>query len=132
LPTMVFLLRMAPGGFRANWPITRNVCLWVLPSRRVARTVKASLFLGFVTGLPLSMRHARSMLFTSPTDWKLLCFEPMRILDTAHHWAVGTHLKYQGKLSAMMAFEDSFAIPQNHWILQPTPLMQPPSPRKVP
>jgi hypothetical protein len=63
LPTVVLLLRMVPGRFRANRPITLGVCcLWVLPSRRVARIVEASLFLGFVTGLPLSVRRARSVL----------------------------------------------------------------------
>jgi hypothetical protein len=69
---------------------------------------------------------------TSPTDWKLLCFERMRILDTTHHWAIRTHSKYQGKLSAMVASEDSFDIPRNDRILRPAPLLQPPVTPEIP
>jgi hypothetical protein len=62
---------------------------------------------------------------TGPLDWKLLCFERMRILDMAHYWAVGTHAQYQGKLNAISRFERDFGLEQR--ILRPTPLIRPPT-----
>ena len=62
---------------------------------------------------------------TGPSDWKLLCFERMRILDMAHYWAVGTHIMYQGKLNAISQFERDFGLEQR--ILRPTPLFRPPT-----
>jgi hypothetical protein len=62
---------------------------------------------------------------TGPSDWKLMCFERMRILDMAHYWAVGTHAKYQGKLNAISRFERDFELEQ--CILRPTPLLRPPT-----
>jgi integrase len=62
---------------------------------------------------------------TGPSDWKLMCFERMRILDMAHYWAVGTHAQYQSKLNAISQFELAFGIEQR--ILRPTPLLRPPA-----
>ena len=62
---------------------------------------------------------------TGPSDWKLMCFERMRVLDMAHYWAVGTHAKYQGKLNAISRFESSFGLEQR--ILRPTPPLRPPA-----
>jgi hypothetical protein len=62
---------------------------------------------------------------TGPSDWKLLCFERMRILDMAHYWAAGTHLQYQSKLSAILQFESDFGLEQ--CILRPTSLIRPPT-----
>jgi hypothetical protein len=62
---------------------------------------------------------------TGPFDWKLLCFERMRILDMAHYWAIGTHAQYQTKLTAISRFEHDFGLEQR--ILRPTPLLRPPS-----
>ena len=62
---------------------------------------------------------------TGPSDWKLLCFERMRILDMVHYWALGTHGKYQGKLTAISQFETEYDLHQR--ILRPTPLLRPPA-----
>jgi hypothetical protein len=62
---------------------------------------------------------------TGPSDWKLLCFERMHILDMTHYWALGTHTKYQGKLNAISQFEKDFDLDQR--ILRPTPLLRPPA-----
>ena len=62
---------------------------------------------------------------TGPSDWKLMCFERMRILDMTHYWAVGTHAKYQAKLNAISRFERDFGLEQR--ILRPTPLLRPPT-----
>jgi hypothetical protein len=62
---------------------------------------------------------------TGPSDWKLLCFERMRILDMAHYWALGAHDKYQGKLAAISRFETEYDLCQR--ILRPTRLLRPPA-----
>lgn len=62
---------------------------------------------------------------TGPSDWKLLCFERMRILDMVHYWAMGTHSKYQGKLNAIAQFEHDFDLDRR--ILRPSPLLRPPT-----
>jgi hypothetical protein len=62
---------------------------------------------------------------TGVSDWKLMCFERMRILDMTHSWSLGTHTKYQGKLSAITQFEQDFGLDQR--ILRPTPLLRPPA-----
>jgi hypothetical protein len=59
---------------------------------------------------------------TGVTDWKLMCFERMRMLDMAHCWSAGTHSKYQGKLSAFAQFESEYDLR----VLCPTPLLRPP------
>jgi hypothetical protein len=51
-----------------------------------------------------------------------MCFEPMRVLDMAHYWSLGTHIKYQGKLNAIVLFEANFDL--NRRILWPTPLLR--------
>ena len=43
-------------------------------------------------------------LTAGPSDWKLMCFECMRILDRAHYWSLGTDVKYEGKLDAISQF----------------------------
>jgi hypothetical protein len=62
---------------------------------------------------------------TGPLDWKLMCFERMRILDMAHYWALGTHVKYQGKLTAISKFEREYDLDRR--ILPPTPLIRTPA-----
>jgi hypothetical protein len=62
---------------------------------------------------------------TGVTDWKLMCFERMRILDMSHYWSLGTHAKYQGKLNAIRQFEADFDL--DHRILRPTPIIRPPT-----
>jgi hypothetical protein len=65
-------------------------------------------------------------LTTGPNDWKLLCFERMRVLDMVHYWAMGTHTKYQGRLSgAISLFESEYDLDCR--ILRPTPLLRPPA-----
>lgn len=44
-------------------------------------------------------------------DWRLMCFERMRILDMAHSWSTGTHDQYQRKLTALRRFERQFGVP---------------------
>jgi hypothetical protein len=62
---------------------------------------------------------------TGPSDWKLVCFERMRVLDMSHHWSLGTHAKCQGKLAAVTQFETEFDLDRR--ILRPTPLLRPPA-----
>jgi hypothetical protein len=62
---------------------------------------------------------------TGTTDWKLMCFEHMRILDMSHYWSLGTHAKYQDKLNAISQFEAEFDLVQ--CILRPTPILRPPT-----
>jgi hypothetical protein len=59
---------------------------------------------------------------TGVTDWKLMCFERMRVLDMAHCWSADTHSKYQGKLCAFAQFESEYDLR----VLRPTPLLCPP------
>jgi hypothetical protein len=59
---------------------------------------------------------------TGVTDWKLMCFERMRVLDMAHCWSADTHSKYQGKLHAFAQFESEYDLR----VLRPTPLLRPP------
>jgi hypothetical protein len=59
---------------------------------------------------------------TGVTDWKLMCFERMRVLNMAHCWSAGTHSKYQGKLSAFVQFESEYDL----HVLRPTPLLRSP------
>ena len=61
-----------------------------------------------------------------PTDWKLLCFEQMRMLDVFHFWSSGTHAKYQGKLDAMRLFETKYDLPMNDGILRMSQIKRPP------
>ena len=60
---------------------------------------------------------------TGHDDWKLLCFERMRILDMAHYWASGTLAAYGSKLRILATFESHF---DNLSIFRPTPLAPPP------
>jgi hypothetical protein len=46
----------------------------------------------------------------SSHDWKLLCFERMRVIDMAHYWALDTHNKYQSKIRAARRFEQQFGF----------------------
>jgi hypothetical protein len=59
---------------------------------------------------------------TDQTDGELMALERMRLLDMAHHWSVGTHTTYQGKLRIVRKFEDRYGVN----ILLPTPLLWPP------
>jgi hypothetical protein len=65
---------------------------------------------------------------TGPDDWKLLCFERMRVLDMAHYWADGTHKTYQDRLKVIRNFESAFGFS----ILQSTPLLSPPAGPDIP
>jgi hypothetical protein len=65
---------------------------------------------------------------TDSTDWKLLCYERMRVIDMAHNWAPGTHRQYQQKLGSVRRFELQHGIA----ILRPTPLPRPPSGPEIP
>ena len=47
---------------------------------------------------------------TGVEDWKLLCYERMRILDIAHSWSLGTHKQYQGKLNFVAAWDSHFGM----------------------
>ena len=60
---------------------------------------------------------------TGKEDWKLLCFERMRILDLAHSWALRTHEGYQSRLRYLHRFERFFGVS----ILQVSQLQKPPS-----
>ena len=62
---------------------------------------------------------------TGPKDWKLMCFERMRILDMVHYWSAGTHTQYQTKLNAISQFESEYDLQRR--ILRPTVLLRPPS-----
>jgi hypothetical protein len=61
-------------------------------------------------------------------DWRLLCFERVRILDLVHYWSIGTHKQYQSKLMAIHKFEIDFGVP----ILRRTPLAAPPTSPAIP
>jgi hypothetical protein len=76
-------------------------------------------------GLTLFARHVLCALWWTPSDWKLLCLERMRILDMVHYWALGAHGKYQGKLTAISRFEAEHDLFQK--ILRPTVLLRPPA-----
>jgi hypothetical protein len=43
-------------------------------------------------------------------DWRLMCFERMRLLDMAHCWAEGTHKVYQSKIRFLRRFEATFGV----------------------
>jgi hypothetical protein len=62
------------------------------------------------------------------SDWRLLCFERIRVLDLVHYWSVGTHKQYQSKLMTIHQFELDFGVP----ILQRTPLSAPPVSPTIP
>jgi hypothetical protein len=62
---------------------------------------------------------------TGPNDWKLMCFERMRVLDMIHSWSIGTHKQYQAKLGAIAQFEKEYDMQRR--ILRPTELIRPPS-----
>jgi hypothetical protein len=71
---------------------------------------------------------ARSMMdreLMGPKDWKLKCFERMRVLDMIHSWSIGTHTQYQSKVGAIAQFEMEYGM--NRRILRPTSLLRPPS-----
>jgi hypothetical protein len=65
---------------------------------------------------------------TGLDDWKLLCLERMRLIDTAHYWAAGTHKTYQDRLKVIRNFESAF----DFRILVATPLFRPPSGPEIP
>lgn len=65
---------------------------------------------------------------TGGPDWRLLCFERMRILDLVHYWSVGTHKQYQAKLMAIHRFEQEFGVA----ILQRSHLRSPPISPTIP
>ena len=65
---------------------------------------------------------------TGADDWKLLCFERMRLLDMAHSWAEGTHSMYQSKIRFLHRFEHAFGVP----ILSRAPLAKPPVSAEIP
>ena len=62
---------------------------------------------------------------TGASDWKLLCFERMCVLDMAKYWSMGMHAKYQGKVNAIARFEQQFGLARH--TLRPTALCRPPS-----
>jgi hypothetical protein len=62
------------------------------------------------------------------SDWRLLCFERMRVLDLVHYWSVGTHKQYQTKLSAIRQFEDQYEVR----ILRRSKLVAPPTGPTIP
>jgi hypothetical protein len=64
------------------------------------------------------------------SDWKLLCYERMRVLDMVHHWSTGTNKTYQSKLGAIRRFEEDFDIPGA--ILRPTKIERPPNSSDIP
>lgn len=43
-------------------------------------------------------------------DKQLLVFERMRLIDTAHTWAVSTHIQYQSKLNYLHQFEHYYEV----------------------
>ena len=65
---------------------------------------------------------------TAPDDWKLLCFERMRLLDMAHSWAEGTHSLYQSKIRFLHRFAHAFGVR----VLSRAPLAQPPVGDEIP
>jgi hypothetical protein len=65
---------------------------------------------------------------TGAEDWKLLCFERMRLLDMAHSWAEGTHLLYQSKIRFLHRFELAFDVQ----VLRNAPLAAPPVSAEIP
>ena len=65
---------------------------------------------------------------TAPDDWKLLCFERMRLLDMAHSWAEGTHSLYQSKIRFLHRFAQAFGVR----VLSRAPLAQPPVGDEIP
>jgi len=69
----------------------------------------------------------RELLPTS-RDTELLLLERMRMLDIVHHWSLGTHRGYQGKIRVLRRFESLYGAP----ILRTTALQAPPSGPDVP
>jgi hypothetical protein len=67
---------------------------------------------------------------TGLNDWKLMCFERMRLLDMVHYWAKDTHAKYQGKLNALRTFELDYAASGR--FLRPSLLLKPPATTDIP
>jgi hypothetical protein len=65
---------------------------------------------------------------TGSSDWHLLCFERMRLIDMAHYWSKRTHDTYQGKLRVIRTFEASY----DTRVLRSTPLLCPPHGREIP
>ena len=63
-----------------------------------------------------------------PRDSLLLMLERMRLLDMFAYWSKDTHSTYQGKLKIIRRFESTFQL----GILQPTPLLRPPSGPDIP
>jgi hypothetical protein len=61
-------------------------------------------------------------------DWKLLCYERMRVIDMAHSWSLGTHKQYQGKLDYVARWDSRFGTR----ILRPCPLSSPPCGPEIP
>jgi hypothetical protein len=61
-------------------------------------------------------------------DWHLLCYERMRMIDTANRWTLGTHKQYQGKMRIIRAFEGDYGVQ----IAKATPLLRPPSTTAIP
>jgi hypothetical protein len=61
-------------------------------------------------------------------DWKLMCFERMRLLDMAHCWAEGTHKVYQSKIRFLRRFEATFGVK----VLSAQPLTRPPIGDEIP
>jgi hypothetical protein len=69
-----------------------------------------------------TVRSVTGRELTDRADGELMALERMRLLDMAHHWSVGTHTTYQGKLRIVRKFEDRYGVA----ILLPTPLLRPP------
>jgi hypothetical protein len=75
-----------------------------------------------------TVRSVADRELTDVLDWKLLCYERMRVIDMAHYWAPRTHLSYQQKLGSIRKFELLHGV----LILRSTPLAHPPSGPDVP
>jgi hypothetical protein len=65
---------------------------------------------------------------TGADDWKLMCFERMRLLDMAHCWAEGTHKVYQSKIRFLRRFEETFGVR----VFSHKPLDKPPTSDEIP
>ena len=76
-----------------------------------------------------TVRSVLQRKLTGPHDWKLLCFERMRLLDMAHYWAIGMVKTYSSKLQVLRSFEHHF---DGLHIFRPTSLLHSPRGPEIP
>jgi hypothetical protein len=62
------------------------------------------------------------------SDWWLLAYERMRIIDMAHFWSCGTHSTYQSQLRQVRCFEQHIG----HTFLNATVLLASPADMSIP